>query len=321
MIYYNFMLSSMGFLRYFVPLTNFFSQMDIKSRYFYDGGTKYDAPSKKVNLLKMMGEQEGFELHGLSKIMDCPADNTFFVEGGYADYSMPKTNKISFTYQTDFRVLYERYIGDVDKVIFPNERYATTYDLVSHKNHYLGSPKYDATFNYDAIMEKYNLNASKRYALVLFPRHSDLNSANLDKIYCSLDKMGFVIILKSRGKEKFIKHNLIFLYLEDEAWYPHPSLEIMKVADIVINFDSTAIEESIMMGIPMINIHVKLHRKRGLDFMYSSHSCIDLEANFSEKEFTIAVNNVLSREIDFASEQEKFVCLKGSSERIYKVLR
>ena len=134
----------------------------------------------------------------------------------------------------------------------------------------------------------------------------------------------FSIIVKSRGKDP-VQMNCFSrgdVYLEDEEWYPHPTLEALVAADVVINFDSTGIEESVQLRVPMINFRSKPFDPM-LPFLYDYEYCVQVQKDIplehvrktTESALSALMNKDLSKAFD-ASIQENLSPVKNASEEI-----
>ena len=219
-------------------------------------------PYRHYDYIKNLAKEYDFEFN------ICKTDNeieglTFFCEKRGLSNVNKKIPKAVITFLRDFAQSkwYENYIDKVDHVIFPSKFFAEHYGKISLKNLYLGSPKYDLEFDKEKIREKYNIRAKKN-ALIMFLETPGLD-ASLRKIYIYLKEMGFNLIVKGRGKQypgKQCADDDFFRgdqYFEDDCWFPHTSMDLINISDIVINFDSTVTKECVMDDTPFINFDVK----------------------------------------------------------------
>jgi len=111
------------------------------------------------------------------------------------------------------------------------------------------------------------------------------------KIYSFLRRMGFSVIVKARGKDPAtLKGDR---YFEDFSWYPHDSMELMTLCDIVINFDSTAIKECVMLDVPMINFHIKPYDR--LEFLYNYGYVKQLKPTVSFDGFSESIKSLMGQ--------------------------
>ena len=189
--------------------------------------------------------------------------NVFCMEGLSLDRINNKKNKriISLVEQDEPTFLYKKYIDDVDNVIFPNKFLAEWFDTTTNKNLYLGSPKYDVDYDSTEICKKYNLNDTKK-CLIILPKLKDLSvdSNLLNKIYSTLKSCNYFVIGKQRKKDSHpsFKNNCD-LYIEESTSYFFPwiTMELISISDFIINFDSSSIEECLMLNKPLIYFSVK----------------------------------------------------------------
>ena len=294
----NFLVSEMTFLKYFIPIIVEGNKRGISSKVFIRSNNKYTDPYNELNfpILKKHSEDFNFEILDLEDIKNY-SGVTFTVEG--VDIHMLGKNhkKIVLTYQTDFVVLFDRYKNEADHIIFPSEKFATYYEKQSDKNLYLGSPKYDNLLEREDILKRYGLSEKEKYVLLPWPRVRDESKVDLNMIVQALSKMGFFLLIKCRGKEPHLQLKKAKMsgqlsktragYWEDEMWNPHPSLDLVKVADFVLNFDSTIIKETALLRKNVINFHIKPFDPM-LSFLYEYDYCLNLDPkilfdNFSEK--------------------------------------
>lgn len=286
----NFILFEMTYLRCFVPLIIEGNRRGYKSRMFIGANTKYNCPYKNIECLKKLSEQYRFEIRTIKEINQFK-DITFLVEGVGGDYVPREFGIMSLVYGTDFLCIGKSYIDKVDKMIFPSEFLAKYYKWVTPKNLYLGDPKYDVYIDKDFVLNKYKISTDKN-ALIIFPQAEVLDRIDLTKIYGYLKKLGYTIIVKSRGKHFVEKKFRADMFFEDFSWYPHSTMELITVSDIIVNFNSAAMEECVMLEKPFVNFDLK--KARPLDFLYDYKYCSELKPNIDEKGFGSCVNNLVS---------------------------
>jgi len=328
----NFIVCEMTFLRYFIPLVIEGNKRGIKSIFFVGRTGKYNSPHKHQESLNNLSKKYDFELRDISKLEDNGMP-FFLIEGVRSNLlSGFKGKKYSLTYMTDFTSHHGRYVDMVDHVILPSQFMAEYHQVVSQKNLYLGSPKYDVSFNNEEICKKYNLNLNKRKAFVILPRARDIHnmavsaggpSKTIVKIYESLRNMGLDIVTKTRGKDIYDRRAYICgdHHFVDFSWYPHDSMELMHVSDLIINFSSTAIKECVLLKRPLINFHIKPF-KRPLDILYNYDYCIEMSNNFVSNKIEDAANFLLKTDLDdsFNKSIENHLFTGNSSKRILDYL-
>ena len=290
----NHIIWTMTDARYILPLTREGKKRGIKSKVFIcntSDHNKYNNPQRHMNVLKELASKYDFEIHSVNDLHFYP-DNTFIVEGQGCQYA--KGSKIfSLSYMTDFTLLYNQYINDVDHVILPSKYLAEFYNTVSDKNLYLGSPKYDYLPTKKEIFKKYSL-PKKPIVSILYPRFRDFEKSKINDLIIDIVNHKYNsafngqtphIIIKGRGKEPICKNlkqipnsdTNINCY-EDGDWYPHNSLELIKASDLVINYDSTAIKECILLKTPVLNFNIKPF-KQVLPFLYEKPCAYNVNPN------------------------------------------
>tara|TARA_Y100001972_G_scaffold88454_1_gene108232 strand:- start:3672 stop:4646 length:975 start_codon:yes stop_codon:yes gene_type:complete len=316
----NFILKEMTYLRYFIPLTIAGNKKNIKSNYFISPSNKYNCPIRYENLIKQYSSAYNFGIHKLKDVSNVSGP-TFMIEGNGLDHLDEKHKKIVITYMTDFVDSWKNYVDTADHILLPSEYIAKYYNCVSNKNLYLGSPKYDFldTTSKNAIMNKWGLSSEKKLALVVAPRRRDANKINLEKIYLFLKKMNFNILVKTRGKDPVDPKFQGDKYFIDSCWYPHDTLELLKVSDLLINFGSTTIKEAAISRTPAIDFNIKPKNiRRGFDFLYDEPFCTVLDAGVEYNDFKLAIDNILALNLEeeYDIMREKYFFKDGSSERI-----
>jgi len=249
-------------LRYFMPLIIEGNKRGIKSTVWYSSvKNDYANPFNHLKNLGWLSEKFGFNL---SKSVSWKG-LTFLPDGRWARGQLPAhTYKVVLTQLQDFcrPCNYKAYVHEVDNVLFISKFIAEHYNCVSTKNLYLGSSKYDVEFDVSQIKKKYSI-GNQKVALFISPHPRYRTNLDQDKIYNSLKSMGYTVIVKSLNKFRTAckTNNVYFLtrdmYFEEESWFPHITLELISVADVVINTDSSTIKECVMLDTPVINFNVK----------------------------------------------------------------
>jgi len=316
----NFFVSEMTFLRYFIPLIKEGNNRNIQSTVYWSPSRKYNCPLKHFKSLKRLAKEFSFNI---KRINDKIKNNriTFLIEGIGCEHFDGK--KISLTYMTDFHVSYKDYIEKIDYCIFPNKAFLEKFNLPhSSKNLFLGSPKYDVDLDKDAILKKYNL-SDKKKCLILFPRYRDMQKIDLIKVIKELKKLDFEVYIKGRGKEPCPKSiSAEARYFEDELWYPHTSMELIFISDLIINTDSSGIKECIMLRKPVLNFKIKPFEAT-LSFLYNKkpfHAEIKTPIDYGlMKQKVDYLKNISHR--DFQETIDKLLFQPNSSKRILDFLK
>tara|TARA_R100001082_G_C4364490_1_gene161151 strand:- start:584 stop:1591 length:1008 start_codon:yes stop_codon:yes gene_type:complete len=289
----NFAMNQVTSLKYFLPLVREANKRDIQCGFFLGESGKYNCVNRNFNSLVELAEQNNFLLAPFADIKHSQGP-VFFTED-HMLYECPplKSKKYVITTMIDFAHYYNKpdpgrpgiYVDYCDHVIFPSKFFAEHYDTLSEKNLYLGSPKYDVEINDEEVYQKYDLDKNKKMALVVFPRIRDVMKVNLQVLYHYLHALGYTILVKTRGKDPTPPGLRGDHYFEDNSWFPHTSMELIKVSDFVLNFSSTVIKECIMLKKPIINIHIKPYDRPPAHFLYKYSYCKEMRVNFSLQEF------------------------------------
>lgn len=276
----------MAYLKYFIPIIKSLERQKEKSYFYTVESTKCSSPSNNMDILKKICNEYNVEIKKNNCIGNC-SGVMIMVEGASGQILPKNLKRISMVALTDFTVLYESYVNIVDYIVFPSYFFAEYYKRISDKNVYIGSPKYDVLIEEDVVRKKYNI-FSKKNVLIVFPRNIYVHKIDLNKLYNFLKDKGYNIIVKTRDKDVVSKEFRGDWYYEDYSWFPHTTMELMTLCDFVINFDSTAIEECVMMMRPLINFHIK--PKKQMDFLYNYKYCRDLNIKLNLKEVDSAIN-------------------------------
>ena len=311
-------------LKYFIPLVIEGNKRDIQSRFFIKRSGKYNCVIRHFKTFSDILEHHDALSFPLEELMNHNEGPVFFTEDHCIYECTPiKNKKYSITTMTDFSVFYNKPDDDVrpgiwinycDHAIFPSKFFAEYYNTLSSKNLYLGSPKYDVELNEKEIYEKYkNLKKEEKNALVVFPRRRDLHMVDLDKLYRMLRALGYKVLVKTRGKDPAEDRFKGNYYFEDASWFPHTTMELISISDIVINFGSTTVKELVMLKTPLINFDIKPWGL-ALKFLYDHDFCRTLDTNFEYEDLKEAVEYLTSNDFDseFDAAIKKYLFEKGN---------
>ena len=281
-----FLLSEMTHLRYLIPLIKENNKRNIQSHFLVYFSHKYNCPSLHKSKLNDICAEYNIE--------KTPANE--FREKNKTIVCVEKTCSIAIeeqgvsqenyfyvlTSQFDYVGNYDLYAKYAKNIIFPSKWFLehcksfigdkrigpTKWSLEkieSHKNVFLGSPKYDIKLNREKIINKYNL-TNKRKVLFLFPAVSQqsgmwitkedrgLSEKQINDVYGTVRSLGFEVLVKSRIKHPITINCSGDRDFYDESWFPHTTMELMEVSDLAIMVDSTSIKECVLQKIPFINI-------------------------------------------------------------------
>ena len=312
----NFILSEMTFLRYYMPLIIEGNYRGVKSKMYVGKNNKYNNPHIFLDHLERLSKKHNFEILDIQDADKCTGI-VFLIEGVGCDrLDRSKTTTVSMTYMTDYSGLYDSYVDKVDHIIFPSRYFAEIYNKKSPKNLYLGSPKYDITLDKNEINEKYKLTNNKK-ALIIYPKTIYKSKVDLDRIYSTLKDLGYDIVVKSRGKDPVNnKDHKGDAYYSDKSWYPHTTMELIEVSDIVINFNSTSIKECVLQRTPLINFNVKPWMPLGE--LYNYNYCRMCQNNFDDEHFQNTIKDLTSTDLtkSFDLSIQKHLFVGDSSKRI-----
>lgn len=306
----NFVCYGMSFLRYFMPLIIEGNKRGVASKIFINPKyTKYDSPCRHYDYLTKLASVHNFSIHNINEIDNHASDITFFIEINGVHEVKRKTKKVVLTSMRDFTVHYPNYVDSVDNIVFCSKFFAEHYGTLSNKNLYLGSSKYDVVLKECDVRSKYEIDKDK-IALFVFPLFQFLSDGDrrfLLNIYDYLRRMGYHVIVKSRGKNHVTPEWRADQYVEDYSWFPHTTMELLHLSDIVINFDSTTIKECVMMDTPLINFKNKPHCL--FSFLYNDIYSSSLKFGVDYDRFSQTVERLTCSDFsnDFHEAREKFL--------------
>lgn len=296
----NFLIGSVCWIQYFIPIVIEGNKRNIQSHFFLrENRKKYANPylTRHYKQVRNVCTEYKIIMHDLSEVINYPG-LTFMLEGDLTGtsredftsagiFALNKLHlKVSLSFNADFIWSYSKYIDFVDYCILPNQIYAKTYKTLSNKNLYIGSPKFDINFDKNEIYKKYNLGENDKYCLFFYPKRKwwdeskilKANKIKFAELFLYLKQMGYKIIVKTREKDslEFKKGDY---YFEDLALYPNSSIELLQITDLAIFFSSTTIEECVMYNVPFIDFKVDPNLDR---FSFLNHSAYSrIVANFA----------------------------------------
>jgi len=295
----GFILSQMNHLRYIIPLIAEANRRGIHSIVFSYKSIKYNSPHKHPKETSCLSEKFSFDIKDFSCIKDF-VGTVFVIEGVFANEVPLSNKKISLICSWDFVPLYDKYVNIVDKIVFPSKFIARHENKVSEKNLYLGSSKYDIKLDKQKILEKYKIK-SKKNALIIYPNFSALKAKYGHKkikytnIYEYLRKIGYNVIVKARGKARALEGDTGDQYFEDFSWFPHDTMELIEVCDMVVISGSSAAEECIMLNQPFIEFSIALVPVV-FEYLYNYDYCKILDPSVQFEEFKNAIIALLSKD-------------------------
>lgn len=318
-----FYLKECSYLRYYMPLIEELNKRNITSHMLVSFSKKYNCPSLEKNytvLSRLLNNNNIQSTVVADKTYQLPDNSVMVTMEGRGIDELQKTKGVtvySLVSNCDFVSRYDKYIDKpVDYVVFPSQKFANYYNKLSDKNLYLGSPKYCIDLKREVIINKYGLDHDKKYALIVFPKLRDVVNSNVERHITYLKNNNYIVLVKSRAKDS--AHNLNDkkylgdFYFEDSVWYPHDTMELICISDIVINYSSSTIKESVMLRTPMINFDIKPKIKdlykvfwdqraqswaedtKFLPFLYENNVCRSLDPNCNNQTFSSEIKSMSS---------------------------
>ena len=321
----NFVMNQMTALRYFIPLVIEGNRRGITSNIFILPCGKYNCPGRFKEQLSELSEKYGFKTLPMEEVPNHSGLLFFIESAGLKNVICDNYRKVVLTYMINYSLEYKRYIDRVDHVIFPSEFMESAYEqplLQKGKHLCLGSPKYDISFDVNTIYKKFKIrNPSVKKAFVIMPRTRDSSHINFKLLYETLHELGYEIITKTRGKDHYSEEYYGDYHFTDSCWYPHDSMDLIHISDLVINFGSTAIKECVKLKTPIVNFDIKPF-KDCLQIMCNHEYCENLNGKFTGEELKEAVRRLNSKSLDseFNESIEKYLFSGNSSKRILDFL-
>ena len=269
----NFLFGALTFLHIFLPLYLTIKEQystTLQPRFFIRHNIKsYGDPIIHAKVYQKLFEEHQIEVLPGTELRNYPGIN-FCVDGDtygprescwkqslLLNIDRSKFVSLSFVESLNFKWSYHYYNDLVDYTVLPNEIYSQIFKL-NGNNLYLGNPKYDIKFNSADIYQKHSLDPTKRYVTFFYPRFErgiKKFGAKFPKYYQNLMKwfedLGYVILTKNRTKVKQrVKVNR--QYFVDTDYYPHISMELIEISELVVFFGSAVIEEIVMAHKPFV---------------------------------------------------------------------
>jgi hypothetical protein len=236
----GFILDGMTYLKYYIPLIEEANFRGLSSTIFVSKSNKYNCPFAKDHhhVLKSICNSYNVSLFDHDEKLINNSDIIFTVEGTKIR-SLDKSKIFSLCCSTDFTASYEKYVDDVAGVVMSSQFTANYYGKTGDKNLYLGTPKFDVRINLEDVKNKYGL-VDDKYVTIFYPRLRDIGNSPVRKIAEDIKKLGYKVVLKTRGKDPIQELDITQFNFDDVSWHPHTSLELIKVSEFIVNFSSSS---------------------------------------------------------------------------------
>ena len=252
-----FFVNEMTFIRYFIPLAQECARRDFEVTFAIGRSGKYNCPLKHEEELRNLiyehvPEAKAVRADKLTKIHDVEVVvEGISCKGGRRVYSL--------SYMTDFRLSMENYYDRVDFVCLPSAYFYDKFNIQDPEGKVLafGSPKYD--INPELLdMEEDLSNTSLMLYHPKVPTATFVSAIQIEMEY------GRDVLIKTRGKHPIgiptkPINNRTLTVMSDEEWFPHTTMKLIRNVAYIVNFDSTAIKEIVMLlrRNRTKNVHVK----------------------------------------------------------------
>lgn len=311
----NFLLSEMTFLRYYIPIAIELGSRGVRSTFVCKSSGKITAPSNLENRQRLEELSKEYEFDICDDIESNRPGPWILIEGSGIEKIKTNEKIYSISYMSDFNILYDKYVNRVDGIILPSIKFARYYKKESSKNLYLGSPKYDVPLDRESILSKYELSPDSKYAFFFYPKRRDRGNLDSMELISSLKDIGLTPLVKTRKKDGVDKNLGCRVFSDEPYWFPHPSLELISISNIVINTGSTGVKESVMLSKPILNLDIK--PSPSMSFLYDYKFAI-VQKKWNADLFKNNIVNLMNSnfELDFKKCKEENLFDDGSSRRI-----
>ena len=252
-----FFVNEMTFIRYFIPLAQECARRDFEVTFAIGRSGKYNCPLKHEEELRALiyehvPEAKAVRAEKLTKIHDIEVVvEGISCRGGRRIYSL--------SYMTDYRLSMDNYYDRVDFVCLPSVYFYDKFNVQDPDSKVLafGSPKYDI----DSSLLEMEEDLSNTSLMLYHPKvpTATFISAIQTEMECGRD-----VLIKTRGKHPIATptqpiNNRTLTVISDEEWFPHTTMKLITNVGHIVNFDSTAIKEIVMLDRreSARNVHVK----------------------------------------------------------------
>lgn len=208
----------------------------------------------------------------------------------------------------------------------------------SSKNLFLGTPKYDFSYNVSQLYKKYDIPLkAKKIAIIFHPEYrmttaySKYGKEDFKRFYRNIHRwlhdLGFYIIVKDRlkgmnnsGKQLIKREKTGDLHIYNHCLFPNPSIELLYLAKVAVIFSSSAIEENFYTDTVTIDVKIDGCDRHG--FLRKCKNCyvidnIPEEAIFKKK-LKMRLNNQKTDNIK--KNKEKYFPDVNYSKAIFKTI-
>lgn len=322
----NFVMANMLHVKYFMPIVIAGNKMGIKSKWFLfwpetknpPKESSNNHPGDHIDELKRLSKQYGFEFIRCRDDKDIHGLTIFGERRGVNNIQRgtPDIKKVVLTCMLDFcgNNMYHWYEPQVEKVVFINQSLANRYRCMSAKNVYWGTPKYDIRIESASVMSMYGIkDDNNALVFVVNDTGCERKTFDLNQKCKWLKEMGYNIIAKARSASPAPKDMVYDYYFKEESWYPHISMELMRVSQIAIICNSSANKECVMMNLPWINFDV-VNNSKPFRFLQNEYGfCKELNAHVEEAEFKKTVEMLAHRDNaeEFKKARAVYFCEPG----------
>ncbi len=226
--------------------------------------------------------------------------------------------------------------GSIDTSIVAFEKYGDYLNWDKKDYVVLGLPKYDVIEQLDAENIRNIYDLPEKYILLLTPNNNLLSWFVVYKMVRQLKKAGYSIVLKGKRPKC---HKWIYRLFSDNyflsdgkhvSYYPFITHELIHASSGVIGFDTTAVEEILMIERLLVNFSIKPYRDKAAregNFkqfvpMWNAEYVLDLNImNYKKfgmfKKLPKFIHHFEKKNIDYTKIQRETFSIPGrSSKRI-----
>jgi hypothetical protein len=225
---------------------------------------------------------------------------------GEESYTDPGLNVYVITHMTDFNRTLDWYYDKARYILFHSAYMAEEHAERDRegKFRYTGYSQYLALPELDrkTILEKYDLPEGGGFLFVFGPQKKYYRETKRFIRWLGeyARERGCLILYKTRKKNPVTPHLRWLLRgcraFYDESYDPPTSLELMSVSDAVVNFDSTGIQEIVMLEKKVLNIDVKAGY-RGMNDIYEEAAVTDLPLEADRARLFQALDDLMEADL------------------------
>lgn len=308
-----FALKEITYLKAFMPLIRLWEDRYEVVVFVFKGDEKATSPIRNLRYLEVLAPYRKVWFESARDVAEtCGSEgiqNIFTLEAmpfGEEDYDDPGWRLYVITHMTDFNRTLDWYYEKAFAVLFQS-RYMAGENSARDRDGkfvYPGYSQYLVLPDLDEkrILDKYGLPEGKRILFIFGPQKKFYRQTReiMDHLCEYARERDCFLVYKTRRK------NPVPLYLRwrlrpfrtfyDESYFPPTSLELMHVSQAVVNFDSTGIQEIVMLEKKVLNFYLK-RGYRGMPEIYEEPAVEDLAVGASREEVFRSLDRLVGADL------------------------